>query len=108
MQTQHRSIGFYTVILLLTFSSVVLLFLSLLLPKSAPSTTSPASADLSQYTAKSVGNQVVIYQTGSSEPIMLTGIDIRTLPDADRQALASGIALRNATELAHLLEDYDA
>ena len=38
----------------------------------------------------------------------MTGIDIRTLPPTDQQALSQGIALRDATEIAHLLEDYDA
>ena len=106
MQPYSRSLKFNIIILVLTFSAVVLMLLALLWPKQ-PSSNS-VSADFTQYTAKSVGNQVVIYETGRSEPVLLTGIDIRTLPEADRQALAVGIGLQDATALAHLLEDYDA
>lgn len=105
MQIQNRSMGFHIIILSLTFLSVILLLFSLLWPKPLPS-----SAPLPEmpYTAKSVGHQVVIYQTGRSDPILMTGIDIRTLPPTDQQALSQGISLRDATEIAHLLEDYDA
>lgn len=105
MQIQGRSRGFYILVLSLTFGSVILLLLTLLWPKPKVPNNPAIQA---QYTARSVGNQVVIYQAGASEPVMLTGIDIRTLPDADRQALEQGIALRDAIDLAHLLEDYDA
>ena len=40
--------------------------------------------------------------------LLMTGVDIRTLPQADQEALAEGIPLQDATALAHLLEDYDA
>ena len=106
MQPYNRSLKFNIAILVLTFSAVILMLLALLWPKQ--SSSSSVSADLTQYTAKSVGNQVVIYETGRSDPVLMTGIDIRTLPEADRQALADGIRLQDATALAHLLEDYDA
>ncbi len=105
MQIHNRSLGFNIVILSLTFLAVILLLFSLLWPKPIASST-PLPENL--YTAKSVGHQVVIYQSGRPEPIMMTGIDIRTLPPVDQQALSEGISLRDATALAHLLEDYDA
>lgn len=105
MQTHNRSQGFNILVLTLTFLAVLFILLALLWPKPAVS-NNPVTRE--QYTAKSVGYQVVIYQTGNSEPVMLTGIDIRTLPQADQQALSQGIPLQDATALAHLLEDYDA
>ena len=107
MQTHYRSRGFNIFVLTLTFIAVIFLLLALLWPEPSVS-SNPVSGDITQYTAKSVGYQVVIYQTGSSDPVMLTGIDIRTLPEADQQALSKGIPLQDATALAHLLEDYDA
>ncbi len=105
MRIRNRSLGFNIVILSLTFLAVILLLFSLLWPKSTPAnSTLPENL----YTAKSVGHQVVIYQNGRADPVMMTGIDIRTLPPVDQQALSEGISLRDATALAHLLEDYDA
>ena len=40
--------------------------------------------------------------------IGLSGIDTRTLPSAEQQALADGITLDNAEELARLLENYSS
>lgn len=102
--------SFYNIsILCLTFGAVIFLLLALLTPRTPLPAVAPANAETvqAQYTARAVGNQVVIYRTGRSEPAMMTEIDIRTLPDADQEALAEGIALADATALAHLLEDYD-
>lgn len=106
MESHNRSIWFNALVIGLTFFAVILLLLALLWPEN--SVSSEASADLTQYTAKSVGYQVVIYQTGHREPVLMTGIDIRTLPQADQAALSEGIPLQDAVALAHLLEDYDA
>ena len=40
--------------------------------------------------------------------VLRTGIDTRTLPSAEQQALADGITLDNAEELARLLENYSS
>ena len=40
------------------------------------------------------------------ETVLRTAIDVRTLPAADREALADGIVLADAEALARLLEDY--
>ena len=92
MQPHNRSLGFNILVLSLTFLAVTFLLLALLWPKAPAS--SNVSADLTQYIAKSV--------------VLMTGVDIRTLPQADQEALAEGIPLQDATALAHLLEDYDA
>ncbi len=70
------------------------------------SSTTQAVATSTRYLAKAQGTQVAIYVTGSDTPAFLTDIDVRTLPQADREALAQGIALASEEALAHLLEDY--
>ena len=40
------------------------------------------------------------------ETVLRTAIDTRTLPEADREALADGIVLEDELALARLLEDY--
>lgn len=64
----------------------------------------PASAAALPYIAQSVDNRVVISRGG--ETILRTEIDVRTLPTADRDALAQGVALADEQALARLLEDY--
>lgn len=64
----------------------------------------PASAAIS-YTVQSENNRLVIRQSDGS---VRTGIDTRTLPSAEQQALADGITLDNAEELARLLENYSS
>ena len=65
----------------------------------------PASAAIS-YTVQSENDRLVIRQSDGS--VLRTGIDTRTLPSAEQQALADGITLDNAEELAHLLENYSS
>ena len=62
----------------------------------------PASAAIS-YTVQSENDRLVIRQSNGS--VLRTGIDTRTLPSAEQQALADGITLDNAEELARLLEN---
>ena len=64
----------------------------------------PASAAIS-YTVQSENDRLVIRQSDGS---VRTGIDTRTLPSAEQQALADGITLDNAEELARLLENYSS
>ena len=53
----------------------------------------PASAAIS-YTVQSENDRLVIRQSDGS--VLRTGIDTRTLPSAEQQALADGITLDNA------------
>ena len=66
----------------------------------------PASAAIS-YTVQSENDRLVIRQSDGSGALR-TGIDTRTLPSAEQQALADGITLDNAEELARLLENYSS
>ena len=63
----------------------------------------PASASIT-YTVQSENDRLVIRQSD----VLRTGIDTRTLPSAEQQALADGITLDNAEELARLLENYSS
>ncbi len=72
---------------------------------SAATAAAAASASPGYYAALS-GNYVVIYLNGRAEPVLVTDIDARTLPDADQQKLAQGIPLAGADDVNQLLEDY--
>ena len=65
----------------------------------------PASAAI-RYTVQSENDRILIRQSDGS--VLRTGIDTRTLPSAEQQALADGITLDNAEELARLLENYSS
>ena len=65
----------------------------------------PASAAIS-YTVQSENDRLVIRQSDGS--VLRTGIDTRTLPSAEQQALSDGITLDNAEELARQLENYSS
>lgn len=65
----------------------------------------PVSASVeTPYIAQSEGDRLVVAHGG--EIVLRTAIDVRTLPAADREALADGIVLADAEALARLLEDY--
>ena len=65
----------------------------------------PACASIT-YPVHSENDRLVIRQSDGS--VLRTGIDTRTLPSAEQQALADGITLDNAEELARLLENYSS
>ena len=65
----------------------------------------PVSVAIS-YTVQSENDRLVIRQSDGS--VLRTGIDTRTLPSAEQQALSDGITLDNAEELARLLENYSS
>lgn len=67
---------------------------------------SAAAVSEAGYYAALSGNQVAIYLNGRAEPVLITDIDARTLPDADRERLAEGIPLDGAADVNRLLEDY--
>jgi len=81
--------------------------LSLLLAFHAQHTVSPAMAETPPplpYIAVAEGDRLIVRQDGKT--ILRTAIDIRSLPSADRAALAQGIEVADMEALAKLLEDY--
>ena len=58
------------------------------------------------YYATVIGNYVVIYKDGDTEPMLTTDIDIRTLPEVDQKLLKQGIILSDEMAINNFLEDY--
>ena len=65
-----------------------------------------ATAETPSYYAALLNDHVVIYVTGRPEPVLVTEIDARSLPDADRKLLEDGLPLEDAADVNRLLEDY--
>ena len=55
---------------------------------------------------QSENDRLIIRQSDGS--VLRTAIDTRTLPSAEQKALANGITLDNADDLAQLLENYSS
>ena len=49
---------------------------------------------------------VAIFEKGASEPRQIFPTQVASLPEADQQALETGILVRNQRDLEQLLEDY--
>ena len=64
----------------------------------------PPQCRSAPYVAQIEDNLLVVSHGG--EVVLRTEIDTRTLPAADREALADGIVLTDAASLTKLLEDY--
>lgn len=75
-------------------------------PAPSPARTAAAASASPSYYAGLSDNRVVIYVNGKAEPVLVTDIDVRTLPDTDRRQLAKGIPLANTADVNRLLEDY--
>lgn len=84
--------------------------LSLWMLSASDGLSEPAAAQTAgsapSYYAALVEEHVVIYLNGRPEPVLVTEIDARALPDADRALLADGIPLESAADVNQLLEDY--
>ncbi len=72
----------------------------------APKAVAASVPEPEPYVASSEGGKLIVYQGG--EVVMETGIDVRTLPAADRSRLEKGISVPDYETLAHLLEDYSS
>ncbi len=70
----------------------------------APLPVSAAGTEPETFVALNKEGRVVVFR--GNELVMRTGIDVRTLPEADRVKLDEGITLYSEESLARLLEDY--
>ena len=70
----------------------------------APQAVAVSAAQAGPYTAFVEDGRLAVSQNG--ETVLRTGIDVRTLPQSEQEALARGILLPDAASLARLLEDY--
>lgn len=87
-------------------AAIVLTFSLWMLSGPAAPDTAQTAGSMPAYYAAIAENRVVIYITGRAEPVLVTEIDARTLPDADRALLEDGIFLKSAADVNRLLEDY--
>ena len=73
-------------------------------PASASTSALPTNANGESFLLREVNGRVAIF-TAEGELISVTEIAVALLPLKDRQALAEGIHLASANELAALLQD---
>ena len=63
-------------------------------------------ADAAEFMLKGSGRYVAVYEkAGSREPVLVTGIELRCLREADRAMIEAGIPVISRRELLLLLED---
>lgn len=60
------------------------------------------------YMLREYGGIIGVFSAGGSEPISVIDVDVRTLPEADRRALASGVFAADEDELNRRIEDYSS
>lgn len=70
----------------------------------APQAAAASAVQAGPYTAFVEDGRLAVSQGG--ETVLRTGIDVRSLPQSDREALSRGVVLPDAAALARLLEDY--
>ena len=71
-------------------------------PEAAPESTAPAV----MFTAREVNGRIGIFDA-SGALVRTLGVPVVTLPRADREQLAAGIALASQAELDALIADYE-
>ena len=71
-------------------------------PEAAPESTAPAV----MFTAREVNGRIGIFDA-SGALVCTLGVPVVTLPRADREQLAAGIALASQAELDALIADYE-
>ena len=115
MLSRIRNSLYNIMVLGLTLGAVILLLLTLLLPRSEKQAAVPVQSETSaaQYLARTSGSRVVISRTGRSEPVMVTesmgrrcinfASSILETPDAAarRAAARSGRAGRRHSDLSN-------
>lgn len=97
----------YPIILIAIISTFMSVRSVYTLPKTQ-TTAAPLNEQPPTYYATVVGNYVVIYKDGDTEPMITTDIDVRTLPEFDKKLLNQGIILSDETAINNFLEDYSS
>lgn len=111
-QQRSRSVLFWIDLLAAAAAilCIVWVLFSTLLPAGNPEPSTAAAANAAvqrpQYCASVSENRVIIRLMGQSDPILVTDIDVRTLPPADQTALSEGILLDGMEAVQQLIEDY--
>ena len=79
-------------------------------PAALPKQDLPVSqpADQYQYLLKDCGGLLAVYRFGQSEPEMILQVFTHSLPEYDRTALQTGIAVADYRELIARIEDFSS
>lgn len=89
--------------------SAVFSVISPFLTPSAPDPqTASTEASVGGYVLREYDGAIGVFVSGSKVPLSVIDIDVRTLPDADRTALANGIFAADEDELNRRIEDYSS
>jgi len=60
------------------------------------------------YTLREHAGKIGVFKNGETLPISVLEVDIRTLPESERVALAHGIHVTSEEELSKRIEDYSS
>lgn len=99
-QRRHKLI-----LLIAVIAALLSLFLAIQHKKTVQP-VAPAASPTAPYLVSSDNGTVIVTKEGDT--VWRTEIDVRSLPKADREELAQGIALPDEKALMRLLEDYDS
>ena len=91
--------------------SAVLAFAAPLLTGKTAKDPEPASSELSitdGYLLREYDGMIGVFEVGKDEPLSVIRVDLRTLPETDRNALARGIYAADDEELSSRIEDFSS
>ncbi|MCR5599274.1 MAG: hypothetical protein K6G33_00810 [Ruminococcus sp.] len=57
------------------------------------------------FTVRESGGRAAVFRRGAEKPYLLIDVDLRLLPDHDREMLADGIYFSSESELKRFIED---
>ncbi|MBR5941774.1 MAG: hypothetical protein IKZ81_00335 [Clostridia bacterium] len=79
-----------------------------LTPTAPEPETASTEAPAGGYVLREYEGAIGVFASGSSVPVSVIDVDVRTLPEADRAALANGIFAADEDELNRRIEDYSS
>ncbi len=85
--------------------ALTLLTAGALLPRAHSAEVPEAAAPESTYVLREYDGRIAVYCGRHAEPAAVTDIEVRLLPEPDRQALSRGIGAEDPRSLCMLLED---
>ena len=88
--------------------SAVLTFAAPHLAKKTGKEPAPVSSEVTVtdgYMLREYDGKIGIFKVGKDEPLSVISVDLRTLPETDRDALADGIYAADDEELSSRIED---
>ena len=93
-------------------SAAITIVLAPLFLRRGSEEVSPASSAQTHinggYYLMEYNGMIGVFAAGSGEPLSVLDVDVRTLPDADRSALADGVFAADEEELNRRIEDFSS